>query len=183
MQISNPELRTEFDARRLPAFTLGTALAWSGHECKTCPILATEQRARMWLIDAPTGDTSVGMRTFIDVEFLDPAWSPDESIALMKGVNACTGRDRIQVQERSAAERLAIDTLSAWLAHAGAQRVPVPRKMKPTGSDRFTVPDEAGTILATEVAFDAAHEFVHAGCVLCAEGERHINETVRHAPV
>jgi len=113
------------------------------------------------------------MRTFIDVEFLDPAWSPAESIALMRAVNACTGRDRILVVERSTAERLA-------LGEPGRRLSPVAREMRPTGSGRFAVLDR-GRVIAADVPFEVAHEFVHAGCVLCAADMRHASGAVRLA--
>ena len=50
--------------------------------------------------------------------------------------------------------------------------------MRPTSAGAFDVLDD-GVVLATEVSFEAAHEFIHAGCALCTAGEDHTNASVR----
>ena len=50
--------------------------------------------------------------------------------------------------------------------------------MRLTSAGSFDVLDD-GVVLATQVPFDVAHEFVHTGCVLCEAGEDHVNELVQ----
>ena len=102
-------------ARRLPAFTVATALAWLGHDDCRCPA-QVDNRANVWLIGQRSAGRPTGMRALLDVEFVDPPWSRAEGDAILAEINVCTGHDRIQVELRTDAERIALAAMGQWLS-------------------------------------------------------------------
>lgn len=115
MYIRNPQLYAGGTSERLPAFSVATALSWLGHDnCHTCPE-QVHARANVWLIRPPVGGRPSGMRALVDVEFVDPPWSRAEDNGILAEINVCTCRDRIQVELRSDAERIAIRAMGQGL--------------------------------------------------------------------
>lgn len=110
----NAESLASDPARRLPVFTVGTALTWLGHEHCTCPV-QVDNRANVWLIDPRSGSRPTGMRALLDVEFVDPPWSRSEGDSILAEINVCTCRDRIQVELRHDPGHVAIAAMRQWL--------------------------------------------------------------------
>ena len=112
MQIANYEPCTVLNARRSPAFTLATTLVWSGHECRSRQ--TPDERVRVWPINLSPEATPTGLRTLLDLEF-GAAWSLEENANLIRRVNDCTSRDRIQVRERIPTGQLALSVMDSLL--------------------------------------------------------------------
>ena len=90
---------------RVCAFTLVTALAWLGHECPgDCPTLAATMRARTWFARRTSerdADVAGVMSTLVVVDLSSECSDPAAVRQMLRQVNACAGRDHIQVRERA----------------------------------------------------------------------------------
>jgi hypothetical protein len=88
-------------SHRSPTFTLGTALAWLGHECPgSCPVSGCDWRASAWFVQVPLAAGPTW--TLVDVDFLERPSSDDEVAVMLREVNQCVKREHIRVRERSA---------------------------------------------------------------------------------
>lgn len=89
---------------RVAAFTLGTALAWLGHDCfGGCPRQVAQLRADTWHL--PHGlqmDRASDARnpfSLVLVHFLDTSTTSAPHHSLLRKVNHCTWPNRIRVRE------------------------------------------------------------------------------------
>jgi hypothetical protein len=88
-------------SRRAPEFTLGTALAWLGHDCPaTCVASAADMPAEVWFTNVGGGDSPAWTDVLIDNGHTSAPTPP--SLVVLADINTCVGRDRIRVHARSA---------------------------------------------------------------------------------
>lgn len=88
-----------------PTFTLGTALAWLGHNCPgLCPEPAVGSRATVWIRRLPCS-TEAWTQTLVEFAITDPTWSRELVQGLAGDVNRCVRTDRIRVRARTEDER------------------------------------------------------------------------------
>jgi hypothetical protein len=88
-------------------FTLGTALAWLGHECPgDCPQNVTGRRADVWYTVVDGTDRARWAETLVDVDFVN---SPEHlHLDSLVEINDCVRSDRIRVRDRTAPDRMAL---------------------------------------------------------------------------
>ena len=90
--------------QRSPAFTLGTALVWLGHDCPgDCPPDVSARPAEVWFVRANGTASHTWALTIVDVDFT--ASPQDSRQDLLEQVNDCVRPDRIRVRHRSTPER------------------------------------------------------------------------------
>jgi hypothetical protein len=83
------------------SFSLGTALAWLGHDCPgACPQEITRHQAAVWFAHLPAALGQHGVLTLVEVDFGAAPWSGLHRQALLRRINACVRPDRISVRER-----------------------------------------------------------------------------------
>jgi hypothetical protein len=91
------------------SFTLGTALAWLGHECPgTCPREAIGHRAAVWFTHLPETLDPHSRLTLVEVDFGVAPWSGLRRKSMLREINHCVRPDRISVRERVGAPLAAI---------------------------------------------------------------------------
>jgi hypothetical protein len=84
------------------SFSLGTALAWLGHDCPgACPREATGRLAAVWFSHLPETLGKHAVLTLVEVDFGAAPWSALHGRALLRRINACVRPDRISVRERA----------------------------------------------------------------------------------
>lgn len=86
--------------QRVTAFTLGTALAWIGHDCfGGCPRQTFQLRADIWHLAAPPAPGPNPIFDLVLVRFTETSPATPPLHALLRRVNHCTWKNRIRVRE------------------------------------------------------------------------------------
>lgn len=98
------------DSERVAAFTLRTALAWSGHVCAGyCPSSTASTPAHTWVVrtldgrrvygvaSSSQGELAAEVETLVLVDFGPRDPGSESVIDLLDDVNRCTAPDHIRV--------------------------------------------------------------------------------------